>query len=96
MKKLIDYPSYSNVVSVLEECPSSIFIYLLLWKNRIGYRTIAIKEFIEEKYFIHEDIFLEHLFALQATNVLFFDERKSAFVITHQNAEVNAEGYMLC
>jgi hypothetical protein len=96
MKANLDYPSFPNLISVLEGSPSSIFIYIRLWKNRKGYQTVTTKEDIQEKYLIHEDNFLKHLFDLHSVEVISFEEKRDSFVITHQIPTIHTQGYMLC
>lgn len=96
MKVNLDYPSFPNLISVLEGHPSSIFIYVRLWKNRKCYQTITTKKDIQEKYLIDEDNFRKHLFDLQSVEVISFEEKEDSFLITHKTPSIHTEGYMLC
>lgn len=96
MKKSLDYPQLSSLIAVLEWCPTSIFIYVLLWKKRLLWQTIVIKDKIQEEYLTDEDNFLKHLFDLQDAHVLHFIQTDKMFVVSHHSPDISAHGYTLC
>jgi hypothetical protein len=96
ISKPLDYPPFYNVVNVLESCPLSIFMYIMIWKNRSGFQTIVNKDTIQEKYLTDQDNFRKHLFHLSDINIIFFTENENSFVITLDQPQIKAEGYTLC
>lgn len=96
MSKFLEYPPFVNVVSVLEECPYSISIYIRLWKEKNIFQNVVHKRDIQEKYHISEQDFLKHLSSLQSAKVLFFEEYEFHFLVNHVMPEISVERKMLC
>jgi hypothetical protein len=96
MSKHLDYPPFFQIITVLEECPSSIFLYVRLWKNKNVFQTFVKKKDVQERYSIDTEDFFQHLCCLQNAKVLFFEEAESYFLITLLFPDIIAEGKALC
>jgi hypothetical protein len=90
-----DYPPYSAIITILENCPSAIFTYIQLWKNRIDNEVSVKKGPLFEKDFTWFQNLKEHLFALEQQNLIQHSEDFDGYMVVLRG-QTPGEGQTLC
>jgi len=93
-------PPYNLLLEILHECPWTMHVFSILWKNQERFSLKVYMEDVEDIYLISTTIFKQYLLDLSKIDALSFqlcnDHIKIKLYPNYSDDEIDAKGLTLC